>query len=204
MTKHWLAAAIGVAWGLAPARAAYGHDCSGEAAPTRFGVCSFVQSDADRNGEITSAEAHAVALTLFDGLDGDADGVVTPLEAQQGAGRWRERRFEQRFAALDLDRDGGLALQEVGMLQHRFQRLDRSRDGRLTRPELKRIYFPQTGHQPGAALSAGVLRWDADRDGRVTPVEARRAADRRLARRDRNGDGVLTCNEAHAGTSPAR
>jgi hypothetical protein len=202
MTKYWLAA-LGVAWGLGTTRAAYGNDCSGEAPPSWFGASSFVRSDADRNGEITSAEAHAVTLTLFDGLDGDADGVVTPLEAQEGAARWRERRFEQRFVALDLDRDGGLALQEVGMLQHRFGKLDRNRDGRLTRPELKRVYFPQTG-QPGAALSASVLRWDADRDGRVTSAEARRAAERRLARRDRNGDGVLTCNEAHAGASAAR
>jgi hypothetical protein len=201
MTKLWLAA-LGVAWALTSARAAYSHDCSDEASRGRFGARSLARSDADRNGEVTLAEARAVALRLLEGLDGDADGVVTAVEAQQGAVRWRERHFEQRFVALDLDRDRGLTWQEMGVLEHRFGRLDRNGDGQLTRPELKRVYFPRTARQRGAALSASFLRWDTDRDGRVTPLEARRAAERRLARGDRNRDGVLTCSDAHAGASP--
>jgi len=53
-------------------------------------------ADADNDGAITKAEFHAAALTRFDRLDVDRDGIVTPDEAKTARDsrrqQWQARR----------------------------------------------------------------------------------------------------------------
>jgi Ca2+-binding EF-hand superfamily protein len=189
--------ALGVGLWLTGAGVAVADDSRSGTARARLGTGLFERSDTDRDGRVTAAEARAAALEMFADFDQNGDGSVTRAEAAAGAVLWRERRFEGRFLALDVDRDGVLTEEETEIGPRRFAQLDRNADQRLTRSELKRAFSAARGRSAGSAgrataLSAGFGRWDLNRDGHVTREEAVQVADRRFIRKDRNGDGVLT------------
>jgi Ca2+-binding EF-hand superfamily protein len=192
--KHWFAGVLmtlsgivisGTGWAQGPERRS-----------PRSGTDWFSEEDVNADGQVTLLEARAAALAMFEYFDRDADGRVTRAEAQDRAARWREARFEARFASLDLDRDGGLSPGELELGSRRFAWVDRDRNGRVTRAELWNVY----GRGPGGSCDTAALRsvfWrrDLNRDGVVTRVEALTAADQRFMRKDRDRDGVLTRGE---------
>jgi Ca2+-binding EF-hand superfamily protein len=162
------------------------------AAPCRSETALLLDEDANGDGRVTLLEARAAALALFEHFDRDGDGGVNRAEADAAAPRWRERRFELRFVALDADRDGTLSLGELALSPRRWLRADRDGDRRLTRAELWAAFERgPSGATDTAALRSMFWRRDLNRDGRVTRTEALAAADRRFMRRDRDRDGVV-------------
>jgi Ca2+-binding EF-hand superfamily protein len=168
------------------------------------GTDGFAREDENHDGVVTLAEAYDTAARMFEYFDRDGDGQVTVREATERAPGWRQRRFEERFAGLDRDRDGFLSRWEVTFTAQRFARADRDRDGGLSRSEL---WSPYSAGPGGAgdttALRAMFWRRDLDHDHRVTRSEALGFAERRFRRRDRDGNRVLTRDE-HRASDAAR
>lgn len=198
--EHWLAGLL-LAASSASLTSVAAAEGAREALPS--GTAQVAEEDADRDGRVTWAEARASALALFEHLDRDGDGQVTPAEAKDRASRWREQRFEARFALLDRDRDGRLSRWEAHLPPRGFARADRDGDQRLTRTELvARAAQAPDGDRDTAALRSAFWRRDKNHDGRVTRAEVLAGADRRFKRKDRDGDGVLTPGEARCSLRP--
>ena len=110
--------------------------------------------DADADGRISRDEAagrgrmSGMLLKNFDAIDANRDGHIVRTELRA----WHERqkplreaerakRFEQRFVAADLNRDGKLSKVEVAEKMPRmakgFAWMDDNRDGFLSRAELR-------------------------------------------------------------------
>jgi hypothetical protein len=177
---------------LAVASWAPGVGARDSALPCRSETAAMLDEDANGDGRVTLLEARAAALALFEHFDADGDGAVTRAEADAAAASWRQQRSEQRFAALDRDRDGTLSRAEVALSPRRFVRADGDGDGRLTRAEVSGAFERGASGSSGtAALRSMFWRRDLNRDRRVTRVEALAVADRRFMRRDRDGDGVV-------------
>ncbi|HEX6376758.1 MAG TPA: EF-hand domain-containing protein [Allosphingosinicella sp.] len=124
----------------------------------------FARADANRDGFITQEEVRAGAQArrgerrerLFERLDADRNGAISRAEfdarpALRGdRGERRGQRFARRggrggmagrfggraFAAMDLDRDGRVALAEASRAAlARFDRIDADRDGTVNAQE---------------------------------------------------------------------
>lgn len=186
--KHWASALL-----LALASFAPGDSAAREpSAPCRSETATMLDEDADGDGQVTLLEARAAALGLFEHFDQDGDGAVTRSEADASAPRWRQRRLDMRFAALDRDGSGALSSDEFAFSPRRFARADRDGDGRLSRQELRAAFERGPGGGGDtAALRSMFWRRDLNRDGRVTRTEALAVADRRFMRRDRDRNGVV-------------
>lgn len=107
-------------------------------------------------------------------LDLDGDGQVTRGEF--------DTHRANRFADADTDKDGSLNADEMS------EAADVRREERRARRE--------------AAKKARMFsRLDADNNGAISPDEFSTPADKAFARMDRDGDGVVTSEEAafHAG-----
>jgi hypothetical protein len=110
--------------------------------------------DADGDGRISRDEAagkgrmSGMLVKNFDAIDANRDGHIVRTELRA----WHERqkpvreaerakRFEQRYAAADLNRDGKLSKVEVAEKMPRlakgFAWMDDNRDGFLSRAELR-------------------------------------------------------------------
>lgn len=91
---------------------------------------------------------HARAPVAFDTIDTNRDGVIVEAEWRAHHERMRPQReaearakFERRFVAADINRDGKLGRVEVSekmpRLAERFDALDANGDGFLSRDELR-------------------------------------------------------------------
>lgn len=114
------------------------------------GDAGIARLDANGDGRISRAEAAADPRLAgdFAQIDGNRDGDITRGELRA----WRERqrpqreaernqRFDERFAAADLNHDGKLSKLEVSekmpRLQKSFAWMDENRDGFLSKTELR-------------------------------------------------------------------
>lgn len=106
--------------------------------------------DKDDDGRISRAEFDAGQARKLDfaAVDANKDGylVRTELRAYHEKMRpqreaERAKRFEEKFAAADLDRDGRLSRVEVDekmpRMKDRFAWIDENRDGFISRGELQ-------------------------------------------------------------------
>jgi Ca2+-binding EF-hand superfamily protein len=96
----------------------------------------------------------------------------------------------ERHARLDANNDGAIDRAEAAAaprLAERFDELDRNKDGRLTADERPQRH----GWRRGGHRGPGMMKLDADKDGRISKAEA--AADPKFAERfaqmDVNKDG---------------
>lgn len=119
------------------------------------------------------------------------------------------------LARFDKNRDGVLARAELpggGADDHSgvFDRIDRDRSGQLSRAEFDAFHtdrgFGKHGgrHGRGEIAERMFAQADADRDGRVTPAEAERAAGAWFDRADTDRDGRLSEAERRAARAYAR
>jgi len=84
----------------------------------------------------------------------------------------------------------------------RFDRMDADHDGVITTAELEARQADRPGGPDGAGpgggrrgFGGGMMRADADGDGRITRAESRNAVAERFARMDANGDGMISEDE---------
>jgi Ca2+-binding EF-hand superfamily protein len=145
----------------------------------------FDNLDHNRDGRLARDEWH-FDPELFRRVDVDRDGSLSRGEFL-GLGRDDDR--DDRFADLDLNRDGRVSGQEWHADPEVFRALDRDRNGFLSREEL-------TGQDDAPADWFGSL--DVNRDGQVARSEwhwSRASFDAR----DRNRDGSLSRDELTSG-----
>jgi hypothetical protein len=64
-----------------------------------FGGRMIVMADTNKDGQITQAEAEALALQHFDQMDANKDGTVTPEERRAGRRMMFERKVEDKKTA---------------------------------------------------------------------------------------------------------
>ena len=151
-----------------------------------------------------------LASAVLPALAQPAPGAAPPAAARPGPG---SRGAAAMFARIDANNDGRVTWDEAwAYVQARFAEADSDHDGGVTlaeaeafrpmgpRPEGAR---PRHAHGPRhAQFEAMMFRMlDADRDGKVTLVELRPAAEARFRGFDANGDNVVTRDEL---PSPAR
>jgi len=152
----------------------------------------------------TRADAQARVKAMFDRIDADHDGSITPAEfdAYRAArlAEWQSQRGERRdkaFAAMDSDRNGeiskaefdsfaasdkakamrhmaGARMMKGGMGSRWFDRADLNHDGKVTLDEAQ------------SSAMAIFDRIDADHNGTVTPEERRMSWAKMRAARQQN------------------
>jgi Ca2+-binding EF-hand superfamily protein len=147
----------------------------------------FRALDHNRDGRITRDEWH-FDREGFRRADHNNDGVISHAEFL-GEDQQDDDRGD-RFAYLDVNRDGRVSRDEWHGGRARFDSLDTNRDGVLTRDEL-------AGSEPPADLFSSV---DVDHDGVITRGEwhwSRQSFDSR----DANRDGRLTREEFTGATA---
>lgn len=148
----------------------------------------FERLDANKDGQMTRAEAQTAAESLFVRLDTNKDGAVTEAEGEAGAQAIAREEIDARFKTLDANADGRVTLEESKLPPGFFTKLDKNSDKALTRDEL----------DMGGRFSRGRFAFkkaDTNRDGKVTREEGTQAALARFDRADRNDDGVITREE---------
>jgi Ca2+-binding EF-hand superfamily protein len=114
------------------------------------GMQPLIEADKDQDGRISRTEAAQVPWLekVFADVDGNRDGYVVRSELRSYHEKMRPqreaeraKRFDERFAEADLNRDGKLSRVEVSEkmphLSRSFAFMDEDRDGFLTREDLQ-------------------------------------------------------------------
>ncbi len=115
------------------------------------------------------------AKQYFNRLDGNADGVIEADEVPQQL----VARFDQMLTRADRNGDGKLARGEMLRFTNLLAELERARP---------------SDEAVERALE-GLLKRDADGDGRLSPEEMPNLSERRFERADADGDGFLDQTE---------
>ncbi len=127
-----------------------GHHGRGQGRMHRGGMDGVARLDANGDGRISQAELGKMPKLAdkFPQMDGNHDGYLVRSELQAYHERMRpqriaemDKRFDARFTAADLNKDGKLSKVEVSenmpRLEKRFAWMDEDRDGFLSRKELQ-------------------------------------------------------------------
>jgi hypothetical protein len=114
-----------------------------------LGESIFDRLDADHDGLISPDEAKAARARMFDRIDADRDGLVTAAEIETAKDNAQKRRA-MRLASLAKARAAMLAPSE------RFAELDLNHDGKITRDEFvsARSWFDLLAKSPGGISKA--------------------------------------------------
>lgn len=100
-------------------------------------------------------------------------------------GRGSGRMIEQRFAALDANKDGKVTTEEIDAARAaRFKEMDADGDGSVTPEEMVQ-------HQLLQRAKRRIARMDVDGDGKIQESELP-SGGRMFSRFDLNGDGAVT------------
>ena len=177
------------------------------------GANKFKQADADKNGEVSFAEAQSAipgfTQDQFNRLDKNRDGVITPDETPRaGAGVGAPPKGEpilQLAKRADTDQNGKVTYDEMkkvatGMTQERFNQLDTNKDGVLSMEDRQQGGKPGKG-DPAARANAirKLLAADSNSDGKVTLDEAQAAKPgypkEAFDKFDTNKDGVISAED---------
>jgi hypothetical protein len=140
-------------------------------APYPVGVW-FARADADHDGRLTLAEFTADALTFFDVMDVNHDGVVDGFEGQA-----YERTLVPELGAQRADLGLRPAPRRGGLFG----------GGRVRQVNAEGAALYGLLNEPQPVAGA-----DSDLDRKISRAEASAAAQRRFRRLDADNDGVLT------------
>jgi Ca2+-binding EF-hand superfamily protein len=114
------------------------------------GMQRLIKADTDGDGRLSRSEVAQMSWLAgsFEQIDGNHDGYIVRSELRSYHERMRpqreaerDKRFDERFAAADLNHDGKLSRLEVSekmpQLSQAFAFMDEDRDGFLTRDDLR-------------------------------------------------------------------
>lgn len=124
---------------------------------------------------VTLAQTKFDVAGLFERVDTDRDGRITPAEIRRDSGA--------DFRKYDLDGDGLLSREEVHKQQLLHLRLGGGGRGTLTPAQ-----FEHT-------VDLAFAYFDFERDGRITQEDYIQRGISQLLLADYNGDGVVTADE---------
>lgn len=163
---------------------------------------------------LTRAAVQSRVEARFTKLDTNRDGFVTQAEAQAAVearrGKRQANRSERRadlFARLDTNRDGSISRQEFES-RPALSREDRA-EGRAERGERRGDRMAHRGPRGGRGMITGFrarafTALDANRDGKVSLVEASNGALSRFDRLDANRDGTISQDERRSARESLR
>ncbi len=151
------------------------------------GGFGLLRADTNADGRLTRSEFDANQRVLFDAIDANKDGYATPDEMQAAFDARRSDAEQQRFAALDTDRNGQLSEAEFAT----------GRD-RGPGPDGPRLRFGGGPGGPGGPRGDRMGPPDADGDGRITFAEFGARPNEAFGRADADKDGTVTIAELQA------
>lgn len=144
-------------------------------------------------------KAHVFAVVALVG----AALTIFPAAQANAEPQFGQRTMNQRFRAMDTNKDGRITREEWRGNDRSFRNHDWNNDGVLSGDELRPGAVPPRGDQQGAFYEwtrAGFRSVDVNRDNRITREEWNYDYELFL-RADRNRDNVLTLAEFLGGES---
>lgn len=178
----------------------------------------FAVIDANSDGVITRAELNKAVVALRT-LDADGDGTITLAEASATAVATpagnAAQMLDQTMTQFDKNRDGRLTPDEVPPeMATMLRTADQNGDSAISRQELaaameqmQNMFWGPGGAglrggfdqpQTGTQMMQDMMRWDVNRDGRLSPEEIPPQFRGMFQGADRNNDGVLDGQEMRA------
>ncbi len=188
----------------------------------RGGAQFFETADKNSDGKLTQDEVPEQAWARMAEADKDGDKAVTKEEL---AAHFRERAGGARpggpeggrpdggrlFEMADKNQDGKLTSEELGERWERMSQLDKNSDGAISRDELPQM-GPGRGGPGGPGGSGGrpgggpggegggqstaiFDRYDKDGDQKLSKEEVSEEMWARLAKADKNADGLVSKEE---------
>lgn len=187
---------------------------AGAAIAALLGTAAFALAPDGPRGHApkTRAEVQAKVAEHFKKADANGDGFVTKTEADATRAamkaQWAERREErrdERFAALDADKNGSLSKEEYSARPPRPE----GRDGDHKRGDdgMHRGHGGKHAMHHGGGMRMGGMwfeRADANKDGKVSLAEASAGALAMFDRADANKDGTISPEEHKAARDAMR
>lgn len=157
----------------------------------RYSPEQFNTFDVNRDGWLTRPESRMTGLE-FDRFDANRDNRISRFEFDNVAAAADPSSYDDRFAAVDVNRDGWLTRSEWRGTEAGFTRLDTNRDNRLSRTEYD------------AEVSTETTRSAAWRTGYDRGIEEGRAAGREDFVRQQGWDleGQRELEQADSGYTP--
>ncbi|MFL6593760.1 MAG: EF-hand domain-containing protein [Luteimonas sp.] len=125
-----------------------------------------------------------------------ACGVFVLLSVSAGTCAARQHTADERFKALDANRDGVITKYEYDS-HAAFASMDANHNNRISASELEAVLGAQLDGMPSAADRIRVA--DLNGDGELTEEELRRAAEFRFNWLDSNQDGHVDLSEMRSG-----
>ena len=163
----------------------------------------FDMLDTDKNGTVTPTEMDAAAAMRFARADTNHDGAVNMMEA---------KAFLHSDLPADTNGDNRVSEAEYQTARRNLlMGADTNKDGAISRPEWSsaaealRIAIVQSGYDGGSIGQAGLFDViDANKDGAITPAEIDAASAARFAKLDVNHNGNLTRAEIYTAMTARR
>lgn len=153
------------------------------AAALAAGGIAYAQAPQAPRQPMTRAAAEQRSAQMFERLDANHDGKLDQSD--------RAERQKARFDRIDANHDGQLSYAE-------FSAMRAGRDG-------QRAEHGRRGEHRMAMRRGGMIRMaDADRDGAITQAEFHAAALERFDRLDADKNGTVTPEEAKAARDTMR
>jgi Ca2+-binding EF-hand superfamily protein len=163
----------------------------------------FDMLDTDRNGTVTPTEMDAAAAMRFARADTNHDGFVNMTEA---------KAFLHSDLPADTNGDNRISQAEYQTARRNIlMGADANKDGAISRAEWTgatealRIAVVQSGYDGGNIGQAGLFDViDADKNGTISPAEIDAASAARFAKVDINHNGNLTRAEIYTAMTARR
>lgn len=159
----------------------------------------FAEMDGNRDGRLSRSEWWG-GLTAFERMDRNNDNYLSRSEFLNRDNDGRnipDGRPDDRFVAMDTNRDGRLSRNEWRHGEDSFERLDSNNDQYLSRSELLNRDWNDRDDRDGDLYPRDDRRFrdlDRNRDSRLSRTEWTGSRDF-FDRLDRNDDGWLSLNE---------
>ncbi len=118
--------------------------------------------------------------------------IPSAVFAAKHSDKWGDDWIQHMFEKHDANKDGNLTKSELpDRMQRHFDKVDKDGNGSLTKEEVTLAHQERKEKR----LTAMMMRFDTDSDGKVSEAEVVAFATEKFKKADENGDGTLTKEE---------